>query len=307
MFVGTFQTAANYVEASNPTSLAVGDFKGDGSAVLAVVNQNSNNVSIGLGVRVFTKAGIFRSGFYWLLDANGDQQFTSPSDPAFSFGGMPGDIPVTGDWTGDGHVKVGIYRSSSGLFILDSNGNGQFDAGDAVYDLGVGTQAGDIPVVGDWNGDGRTKVGLFRQGFFWILDYNGNGVFEQDLDKTYAFGGVDGDVPVVGDWSATGTSKIGLFRQGFFWILDFNGNGTVDNVNQAGGDKAFAYGGLAGDVPMVGDWNGNGRSKVGVFRSGYFWVLDANGNFQFDGTDPGQDLAFPFGGLAGDVPVTGNW
>jgi len=250
--------------------------------------------------------GIFRFGFFWLLDVDGNQQFDSPPDQAFPFGGIPGDIPITGDWNGNGHTKVGVYRPSNGLFILDTNGDGVFDAGDAVYNLGVGTQPGDLPVVGDWNGDGRTKVGLFRQGFFWILDYNGNGVFEQGIDKTYAFGGVSGDVPVVGDWTGTGTSKIGLVRYGYFWILDANGNGAFDGTGP-GQDYAFAFGGIPGDVPVVGDWNASGTSKVGVFRFGFFWVLDANGNRVFDGTGPGQDLAFPFGGLSGDKPVVGRW
>ena len=40
-------------------------------------------------------------------------------------------------------------------------------------------------------------------------------------------------------------------------------------------------GGITGDVPVVGDWNGDGTSKVGVFRNGFFWVLDANGNHTF--------------------------
>ncbi len=189
------------------------------------------------------KVGIFRSGFYWLEDVDGNQQFNQPPDHAFAFGGVAGDIPITGDWNGDGRTKVGVYRPSNGLFILDSNGNQQFDAGDAVYNLGVGTQAGDVPVVGDWNGDGRTKVGLFRQGFFWILDYNGNGVFEQGIDTTYAFGGAVGDVPVVGDWTGTGTTKIGLVRQGFYWILDANGNGTFDGTG-VGQDLAFPFGGV---------------------------------------------------------------
>jgi hypothetical protein len=252
------------------------------------------------------RVGIFRSGFYWLEDVDGNQQFNQPPDQAFAFGGIAGDIPITGDWNGDGRTKVGIYRPSNGLFILDSNGDQQFDAGDAVYNLGVGTQAGDVPVVGDWNGDGRTKVGLFRQGFFWILDTNGDGVFEQGIDTTYAFGGQAGDAPVVGDWTGTGTSKIGVVRQGFFWILDANGNGTFDGTGP-GQDFAFPFGGIAGDVPVVGDWNGDGTSKVGVFRQGFFWVLDANGNHQFDGTGPGQDLAFAFGGISGDVPVVGKW
>jgi hypothetical protein len=258
---------------------------------------------IGYSLLVPAKAGLFRNGYFWLLDVDGNRQWDSPPDRAFPLGGIAGDIPVTGDWTGDGQTKPGIYRASNGLFILgDKNGNIA-----SVVNLGVGVQAGDLPVVGDWNGDGRTKVGLFRQGFFWILDYNGNGVFEQGIDKTYAFGGVAGDVPVVGDWTGSGVSKIGLFRQGFFWILDANGDGVLDNVNQTGGDQAFAFGGVQGDVPVVGDWNGSGTSKVGVFRSGFFWVLDANGNHQFDGTAPGQDLAFAFGGIAGDTPVVGKW
>jgi len=78
-------------------------------------------------------------------------------------------------------------------------------------------------------------------------------------------------------------------------------------VNQSGGDKAFAFGGMPGDVPLVGDWNGDGTSKMGVLRAGFFWVLDANGNFQFDGAGPGQDVAFAFGGISGDKPVVGKW
>ena len=255
---------------------------------------------------VKSKPGVFRSGFYWLLDADGNHAWSAPPDLGTAFGGLPGDLPITGDWTGNGYTKVGIYRPSNGLFLLDSNGDGVFDAGDATFNLGVGVQPGDIPVVGDWNGDGRTKVGLFRQGFFWILDTNGDGVFKQGVDASYAFGGMAGDIPIVGDWNGSGTSKIGLFRSGYFWILDVNGNGILDNVSP-GGDQAFAFGGMPGDLPVVGDWNGDGTAKVGVFRNGFFWVLDANGNHTFDGTGAGQDLAFPFGGVIGDVPIVGKW
>lgn len=266
----------------------------DGKEAEIIVNR--------LSFTPISKAGIFRSAFFWLLDVDGNQQFNIPPDRAFAFGGIPGDIPITGDWNGSGSTKVGVYRSSNGLFILDYDGDGQLTAADKVFNLGVGTQSGDVPVVGDWNGDGRTKVGLFRQGFFWILDYNGNGVFEPGIDKTYAFGGIAGDVPVVGDWDGSGRSKLGLFRAGFLWILDVTGNGVIDP-----GTKVFGFGGIPGDVPVIGDWNGDGRSKVGVFRAGFFWVLDANGNCQFDGVGPGQDVAFGFGGISGDKPVIGKW
>jgi subtilase family serine protease len=244
-------------------------------------------------------AGIFRSGFFWLLDVDGNMQFDSPPDLAFPFGGIAGDIPITGDWNGNGHTKVGIYRPGNGLFILDTNGDGVFDAGDAVFNFGAGIDPTDIPVVGDWNGSGTSKVGLFRQGFFWILDYNGDHVFEQGTDKTYAFGGVAGDLPVVGDWTGSGTSKIGIFRLGFYWLLDANGNGTFD-----AGDYAFPFGGISKDVPVVGDWTGSGVSKVGVFREGFFWVLD--GNNPGDATHS-VGSAFAFGGITNDKPVTGKW
>ncbi len=264
-------------------------------------------VSANINQQAGTRVGVFRSGFFWLEDVDGDRQWDPQPDRAFAFGGVPGDIPISGDWDGSGTSKVGVYRPSNGLFILDYDGDGRFTNSDKAYNLGVGTQAGDVPVVGDWNGDGKTKVGLFRQGFFWILDTNGDGVFQQGVDQTFAFGGVAGDLPIVGDWNGDGKSKLGLFRQGFFWILDYNGNGSLDNVNMPGGDKAFAFGGISGDVPVVGDWNGSGTSKVGVFRSGFFWVLDANGNNQFDGTGGGQDSAFPFGGISRDKPVIGKW
>jgi hypothetical protein len=276
-------------------------------AVQSAFGESSNQLPFTITSVLPSQAGIFRGGYFWLEDVDGNRQFNSPPDRAFAFGGVAGDIPITGDWNGSGTTKVGVYRPSNGLFVLDYDGDGQFTGADRAYNLGVGIDPTDVPVVGDWNGDGKTKVGLFRQGYFWILDTNGNGVFQQGVDQTFAFGGVAGDVPVVGDWNGSGTSKIGLLRQGFFWILDANGNGSLDNVNGVGGDQAFAFGGIAGDVPVVGDWNGDGKSKVGMFRSGFFWVLDANGNHTFDGTGVGQDLAFPFGGLGGDKPVVGKW
>jgi hypothetical protein len=258
-------------------------------------NIDSGSGGQAAGNRAAAHAGIFRGGFFWLLDADGNLQFNAPPDQAFAFGGIAGDIPITGDWNGSGTSKVGVYRSSTGQFILDMDGDGQLTAADKVFSLGIGMQSADLPVVGDWNGDGRSKVGIFRQGFQWILDTNGNGAFDS-ADQSFAFGGVPGDVPVVGDWNGAGISKPGVFRAGFLWVLDSNGDHTPSLV--------FPFGGLAGDVPIVGDWNGDGRSKVGIFRAGFLWVLDTNGNQSYV---PGVSQVFAFGGIAGDKPVVGKW
>jgi hypothetical protein len=195
-----------------------------------------------------TKIGVYRNGAF-LLDYNGSGLYDgSLADRYYQFmTPVAGDIPVTGDWTGTGTTKIGIYRPSTGQWFLDMNGNGVFDPGtDAV--VNYGGLAGDVPVTGDWNGNGITKIGIFRAGFYWILDANGNGVVDAG-DLTFAYGGIAGDVPVVGDWNGNGKTKVGVFRLGFFFVLDTNGDQAFTS-----GDQAFPFGGLAGDVPVIGKW-----------------------------------------------------
>ncbi|HME10862.1 MAG TPA: protease pro-enzyme activation domain-containing protein, partial [Bryobacteraceae bacterium] len=106
------------------------------------VTSTANPLSIAVGKALNVQAnfaarpayaGIFRQGFLWVLDIDGNRQMNIPPDSVYAFGGIPGDIPITGDWNGDGNTKIGIYRPGNGLFILDTNGNGVLDAGDAVF------------------------------------------------------------------------------------------------------------------------------------------------------------------------------
>ena len=117
--------------------------------------------------------------------------------------------------------------------------------------------------------------------------------------------GQPGAIAVAGDWNGDGHSKVGYYLNGF-WVLDYNDNGVYDGTGP-GGDKFYAFGG--GDpsyVPLIGDWNGDGRTKVGYYRNG-FWALDTNGNGTFDGTGPGQDNFYGFGGNAGEIRLVGDW
>ncbi len=65
------------------------------------------------------------------------------------FGG-PGDLPVTGDWTGTGRTAIGIFRPSDRTWILDLNDNGRFD--ECSVDRCVPTfgAVGDLPITGAW-------------------------------------------------------------------------------------------------------------------------------------------------------------
>jgi hypothetical protein len=149
--------------------------------------------------------GIFRPGATannWILDRGDGVVDTCGtgvySDQCYTFGRAPF-LPVTGKWIPGGKVKIGMYSNDpvpagTGEWYLDFNGDGIFTdcTVDRCYAWGG---PGFVPVVGDWNGGGRSKIGVFYTGGgsgagAWYLDYNGDGVFQGcNIDRCYVFGG----------------------------------------------------------------------------------------------------------------------
>jgi len=207
-----------------------------------------------------------------------------PDTTLYSYG-QAGDVPVTGDWTGSGVKRIGIFRS--GMWILDTNNDGILDTGDRIVAFG---QAGDIPILGDWTGTGVIKLGLYRAGSF-ILDLSGHlsGVPTGQADATFAFG-LSSDIPVAGDWNATGTAKVGVFRNGS-WLVDFSGTHVAT--------KTYTYG-QTGDIPVTGNWDSAGLTRIGVYRAGS-WILNFSGTNVL-GVLGQTDLDIAFGS-AGQTPI----
>jgi len=144
-------------------------------------------------IRSSSRIGIFRpSSGIWSLDANGNFAW-EPSDTSLSWG-MPNDIPVIGDWNGDGMDGLGIFRPSSGIWSIDSNENFIWEPSDKSLSWGM---PGDTPVVGDWNSDGKDGIGIFRPSSgIWSIDSNENFIWEPS-DKSLSWG-LPNDKPIVG-------------------------------------------------------------------------------------------------------------
>jgi hypothetical protein len=181
-----------------------------------------------------------------------------------------------------GPDTTGVFRPSNGLLYLkNKNETGFADIG---INYGI---PGDYPVVGDWDGDGDTTIGVYRNGSFYLRNSNTIGV----ADVVFPFG-APGDQPVAGDWNGDGVDTIGVYRNGTFFLRNSNGPGAPDFVFVLGNP---------GDVAIAGDWNGNGVDTAGVFRP-------SNGALYLKNTNATgfADIQINYG-IPGDKPVTGDW
>jgi len=216
---------------------------------------------------------------------------TTPSPPVIAIPfGAPGDLPVVGRWTGSPTTYIGLYRPRTSTFYLRTHNA----AGppDSVIAFGM---PGDVPVVGRWCRGARSDaLGVYRPKIRSLIFRCVNEI------STVPFGG-PGDIPVAGDWWGTSYSSIGVYRPGKNTFLLSRGPSVGMTIPfGAAGDipvirhlptgslvgvyrpKAAAFllsdspaspssvitipFGATHDIPLIGDWTGDGTSKVGVYR-----------------------------------------
>ncbi len=144
-----------------------------------------------------TKQGV------WNFDVDGDGNVDPCSiDQCIENFGQAGDLPIVGDWGGTGGEEIGFFRPQTQQWYLDVNGNGKWDGATVDRQLGPYGLSTDLPIVGDWDGTGKVRIGAYRPSTGqWFLDLNGNGKWDgSPLDKVVGPFGQVGDLPVVGNW-----------------------------------------------------------------------------------------------------------
>jgi hypothetical protein len=155
---------------------------------------------------------------------------------------------------------------------------------------------GDMPFMGDWDGDGEASTGLFRQSDGYVYVKNGNSQGAADLEFYF---GDPGDVPLIGDFDGDGKDSVSIWRPSQARVFIINELGE-DGLGLGAANFAFSFGN-PGDTPFVGDFNGDGIDTIGLHRQStgfvYFTNTLATGS---------ADLSF-FYGDPGDQILAGDW
>ncbi|MGI9056666.1 MAG: FG-GAP repeat domain-containing protein, partial [Pyrinomonadaceae bacterium] len=149
---------------------------------------------------------------------------------------------VPADYDGDSITDIASFVDGNWTIKKSSNGQTQTTT--------WGT-SGDKPVVGDYDGDGKADLSIFRPSTntWWILQ-SSNGLY------TSTSFGTAGDITVQGNYDGDSKTDIAVYRPSTGdWHISASSSGYY----------TFQWG-VATDIPVPADYHGAGQTDPAVYR-----------------------------------------
>jgi hypothetical protein len=237
-----------------------------GSRLLAVEDANANATPP-------SDLAIWRpsSGEWWVMAGTGTQQATQAW-------GASGDVPVPGDYDGDGKTDFAVFRPSN------SNWYQVYSSTGATNQFSFGT-LGDQAVPADYDGDGKTDVAVFRNS-------NSTWYISQSSNSTTVYGtfGVSGDTPAPADYDGDGKADLAIFR---------GGSSAFYSLNSSNLQTQSTSFGASGDKPVPADYDGDGKADIAMWRKS-----NATWYFKYSSDNSTPSVQF---GIEDDTPVPNDY
>jgi beta-lactamase superfamily II metal-dependent hydrolase len=177
--------------------------------------------------------------------------------------GIPGDRPVTGDFDGDGKTDLAVWRPSTGMWYVLKSSEQYSKTTYMAVEWGHG-QYNDIPVPGDYDGDGTTDIAVWRPSSgIWYVRQSAMGSVQIEW-------GASGDTPVPADYDGDGRTDAAVWRPSTgMWYARRSALGSLQQQC-----------GAAGDTPVPADYDGDGEVDIAVWRpSANTWYVLGSESF----------------------------
>lgn len=238
------------------------DFDGDGTADIGVFRPMPDPAN---------------NQWYIRLSSTGETQIQE--------WGLQDDTLAPADYDGDGKTDFAVWRDEPtdperARFYYIRSSDGTF----ANEQFG---RTGDNPsMAGDWDGDGRADLAVFRPG-----QSGGTSNFyyrpssQPGVDFVALQWGTAGDRPLKGDFDGDGRLDAAVFRPSdqFTYIL-----------GSQNGQPLYDQWGVASDRFVTADYDGDGLSDLAVFRDGIWYIKQSsNGQPRYEQFGVGTDVPVP--------------
>jgi hypothetical protein len=290
---GTFQTATsitangassqNYFGLLPGSSIAFGDFNGDGKTDIAFVECMNGSSNCTVGVLLGNGDGTFQKERY--------------NDPNSVIAGI-----AVGDFNGDGILDIAVANYGNGsVDLLFGNGDGTFQEPVPISMPGASSVA-----AADVNGDGKLDLVLTNWGYgtVSVLLGKGNGTFQTAASYSTPVSSYPNNATLA---SLRNNGKLDIVLQDYAYgvsVLLGNGNGTFGAATSVYSPSSPS----SLESMAVADVNGDGKPDIVVTDSGRIEVsvLRGNGDGSFQAPNSYPTGATPVGVAIADVNNDGR-
>ena len=254
--------------------------------------------------------------------SNGDGTYTAKNSAApngWNFGATPSSsyTLIPGDFDGDGETEFAMLGGGY-LYVFLSNADGTFSGVTFPcpngWNFGSPPTSSFTPVAGDFNADGKTDFLMVGGQYLYEFLSNGDGTFTGNtilVSNGWNFGTPPSAsfTPITGDFNGDGKSDFIMMGAGNLYEFLGNGDGTFTytTITISTGWN-FGSPPISGFMPIVGDFNGDGKTDWVMLAGGTLYEFQSRGDGTFNYlTIPTGSWNFGNPASAAYVPVAGDF